>query len=157
MPSDFAVTVTAGTDAAEYAERLDAAVSPLGAEAAVTEAGKSSVIRAMQALVVMLTLMLVVVACLGVLNTVVLDTRDRVRDLGVFKALGMTPRQTVAQVLTSVGAIGLVAGAVGVPLGVALHGWVMPAMGRAVGTTIPPADIDVYGTPSSCSSRRPVS
>ncbi|MFI8768970.1 ABC transporter permease [Streptomyces sp. NPDC053792] len=147
MPSDFAVTVTAGTDAAEYAERLDAAVSPLGAEAAVTEAGKSSVIRAMQALVVMLTLMLVVVACLGVLNTVVLDTRDRVRDLGVFKALGMTPRQTVAQVLTSVGAIGLVAGAVGVPLGVALHGWVMPAMGRAVGTTIPPADIDVYGTP----------
>ncbi|MFE2561102.1 hypothetical protein ACFXGT_34850 [Streptomyces sp. NPDC059352] len=59
----------------------------------------------------------------------------------------MTPRQTVAQVLTSVGGIGLAAGAVGVPLGVGLHGWVMPAMGRAVGTTIPPADIDVYGAP----------
>ncbi|MFE5590494.1 ABC transporter permease [Streptomyces sp. NPDC056549] len=147
QPADFAVTVAAGTDAARYAERLDAAVAPLGAEAAVTEASKSSVMRAMQALIVTLTLMLVVVACLGVLNTVVLDTRDRVRDLGVFKALGMTPRQTVAQVLTSVGVIGLVSGVVGVPLGVALHGWVMPAMGRAVGTTIPPADIDVYGTP----------
>ncbi|MEU4277532.1 FtsX-like permease family protein [Streptomyces tanashiensis] len=147
QPADFAVTVTAGTDAARYAERLDAAVRPLGAEAAVTGESKSSVIRAMQALIVMLTLMLVVVACLGVLNTVVLDSRDRVRDLGVFKALGMTPRQTVAQVLTSVGAIGLVSGLVGVPLGVALHGAVMPAMGRAVGTTIPPADIDVYGTP----------
>ncbi|MFE7598525.1 ABC transporter permease [Streptomyces sp. NPDC057494] len=146
-PADFAVTVAAGTDAARYAERLDAAVAPLGAEAAVTEGSKSSVIRAMQALIVTLTLMLVVVACLGVLNTVVLDTRDRVRDLGVFKALGMTPRQTVAQVLTSVAVIGLVSGVVGVPLGVALHGWVMPAMGRAVGTTIPPADIDVYGTP----------
>ncbi|MFE5655852.1 FtsX-like permease family protein [Streptomyces sp. NPDC056517] len=147
MPPDFAVTLAPGTDPADYAERLDAAVSPLGAEAAVTEAGKSSVIRAMQALIAMLTLMLVVVACLGVLNTVVLDTRDRVRDLGVYKALGMTPRQTVAQVLTSVGAIGLVAGAVGVPLGVALHRQVMPAMGRAVGTTIPSADIDVYGAP----------
>ncbi|MFF0558776.1 ABC transporter permease [Streptomyces sp. NPDC004266] len=147
QPADFAVTVTAGTDAARYAERLDAAVSPLGAEAAVTEGGRSSVIRAMQALVVMLTLMLVVVACLGVLNTVVLDTRDRARDLGVLKALGMTPGQTVAQVLTSVGALGLVSGLVGVPLGVALHGRVMPAMGRAVGTTIPPADIDVYGAP----------
>ncbi|MGW8761296.1 ABC transporter permease [Streptomyces sp. NPDC055815] len=147
QPADFAVTVTGGTDAARYAERLDAAVAPLGAEAAVTEGGKSSVIRAMQALIVMLTLMLVAVASLGVLNTVVLDTRDRVRDLGVFKALGMTPRQTVAQVLTSVAAIGLVSGLVGVPLGVALHGRVMPAMGRAVGTTIPPADIDVYGTP----------
>ncbi|MCX4986783.1 ABC transporter permease [Streptomyces sp. NBC_00572] len=147
QPADFAVSVASGTDAAGYAERLHAAVAPLGAEAAVTEAGKSSVIRAMQALIAMLTLMLVVVAGLGVLNTVVLDTRDRVRDLGVYKALGMTPRQTVAQVLTSVGAIGLVAGAVGVPLGVALHRQVMPAMGRAVGTTIPSADIDVYGAP----------
>ncbi|MFF8380134.1 ABC transporter permease [Streptomyces sp. NPDC015661] len=147
QPADFAVTVTAGTDAARYAKSLDAAVAPLGAEAAVTQGSKSSVIRAMQALIVMLTLMLVAVACLGVLNTVVLDTRDRVRDLGVFKALGMTPRQTVGQVLTSVGAIGLVSGLVGVPIGVALHGRVMPAMGRAVGTTIPPADIDVYGTP----------
>ncbi|MFD0149817.1 ABC transporter permease [Streptomyces sp. NPDC055721] len=147
MPAVFSVTVTPGTDPAEYAERLNTAVSPLGARAAVTEAGKSSVIRAMQALIVMLTVMLVVVACLGVFNTVVLDTRDRVRDLGVCKALGMTPRQAVAQVLTSVAGIGLVAGAVGVPLGVALHRWVMPAMGRAVGTTIPPADIDVYGAP----------
>ncbi|MFD9036144.1 ABC transporter permease [Streptomyces sp. NPDC059567] len=147
MPADFSVELTAGTDPARYAEELNAALTPLGAWAAVTEAGKSSVILAMQALIAMLTLMLVAVACLGVLNTVVLDTRDRVRDLGVFKALGMTPRQTVVQVLTSVGAIGLVAGAVGVPLGVVLHRTVMPAMGRAVGTTIPGAHIDVYGTP----------
>ena len=54
--------------------------------------------------------MLVAVAGLGVLNTVVLDTRERVHDLGVFKALGMSPRQTIAMVLTSVGGIGLVAG-----------------------------------------------
>ncbi|MET9678327.1 FtsX-like permease family protein [Streptomyces sp. NPDC006482] len=147
QPADFAVTVAAGTDPAEYAARLEGAVGPLGAQAAVTDESRSSVIMAMQALIVMLTVMLVVVACLGVLNAVVLDTRERVRDLGVCKALGMTPRQTVAQVLTSVGGIGLVAGAVGVPLGVALHRWVMPAMGRAVGTTIPPADIDVYGVP----------
>ncbi|MEU3479330.1 ABC transporter permease [Streptomyces sp. NPDC033754] len=147
MPGDFTVTVAPGTDPAEYAERLNTAVTPLGARAAVTEAGKSSVIRAMQALIVMLTVMLVVVACLGVFNTVAMDTRERVRDLGVHKALGMTPRQTVVQVLTSVGGVGLVAGALGVPLGVALHHWVMPAMGRASGATIPPADIDVYGAP----------
>ncbi|MCX5408812.1 ABC transporter permease [Streptomyces sp. NBC_00335] len=145
LPSDFTVRLTSGTDTGRYVESLNAALKPLGAEAEAAGPGKSSVIRAMQALIGMLTLMLVAVACLGVLNTVVLDTRDRVRDLGVFKALGMTPRQTVVQVLTSVGAIGLAAGAVGVPLGVALHGWVMPEMGRAVGTTIPPADVDVYG------------
>lgn len=145
LPSDFTVRLASGTDAGRYVESLNAALKPLGAEAEAAGPGKSSVIRAMQALIGMLTLMLVAVACLGVLNTVVLDTRDRVRDLGVCKALGMTPRQTVVQVLTSVGAIGLVAGAVGVPLGVAVHGWVMPQMGRAAGTTIPPADVDVYG------------
>ncbi|MET9375857.1 ABC transporter permease [Streptomyces sp. NPDC002992] len=147
MPADFSVELTPGTDTARYVEELNAALTPLGAYAAPTEAGRSTVILAMQALIAMLTLMLVAVACLGVLNTVVLDTRERIRDLGVLKALGMTPRQTIVQVLTSVGAIGLVAGAIGVPLGVALHRTVMPAMGRAVGTTIPGAHIDVYGVP----------
>jgi putative ABC transport system permease protein len=94
-----------------------------------------------------LTLLLVTVAGLGVLNTVVLDTRERVHDLGVFKALGMSPRQTIAMVLTSVGGIGLLAGLLGVPAGILLHHWVLPAMGRAAGTTIPASDIDVYHVP----------
>ncbi|WP_311203305.1 ABC transporter permease [Streptomyces gossypii] len=147
LPAEFSVELKSGTDEARYLGELNAALKPLGAEAAATEGGKSSVVRAMQALIAMLTLMLVAVACLGVLNAVVLDTRDRVRDLGILKALGMTPRQTIAQVLTSVAGTGLAAGAIGVPLGVALHGWVMPEMGRAVGTTIPSADIDVYDVP----------
>jgi putative ABC transport system permease protein len=36
--------------------------------------------------------MLVVVAGLGVLNNVVLDTRDRTHDIGVCKALGVNRR-----------------------------------------------------------------
>jgi putative ABC transport system permease protein len=87
----------------------------------------------LNALSAILTLMLVAVAALGVLNGVLLDTRERVREIGVHKALGMTPRQTVAMVLTSVVVTGLVAGALGVPLGVALHGRVIPAMGDSVG------------------------
>jgi putative ABC transport system permease protein len=98
----------------------------------------------MDALALMLTLMLVAVAGLGVLNTVLLDTRERVHDLGVFKALGMSPRQTVAMVLWSVAGIGLVAGLIGVPLGIALHDYVVPAMGTAAGTRMPHADIAVY-------------
>ncbi|MQY16638.1 hypothetical protein SRB5_68400 [Streptomyces sp. RB5] len=143
--TEFTVGLTDGTDVGAYTKKLDKVLEPLGAEAAVSETGKSSVLAAMQALIAILTLMLVTVACLGVLNTVVLDTRDRVRDLGVFKALGMTPRQTVTQVLTQVGVIGVLAGAIGVPLGVALHHYVMPAMGDAAGTRIPPSHIDAYG------------
>ncbi|MFI8962600.1 FtsX-like permease family protein [Streptomyces sp. NPDC053493] len=147
LPSTFQVRLAEPTDADDYLARLNARLTPLGARAAVTDTGTSGVIRAMQVLTGMLTLMFVAVAGLGVLNTVVLDTRDRVRDLGVLKSLGMTPGQTVTHVLVSVGLVGLLAGAVGVPLGVALHRAVMPATGRAVGTTIPPADLDVYGAP----------
>ncbi|MFF9198399.1 ABC transporter permease [Streptomyces sp. NPDC014779] len=159
LPSEFQVVLGGGTGAGagsggdadtraeEVAARLDAAIRPIGARAEPAEPAKSSVILAMQALIALLTVMLVAVAALGVFDTVVLDTRDRVRDLGILKSLGMTPAQTTVRVLAPVGVVGLVAGAVGVPLGVALHRAVMPAMGRAVGTTIPPADLDVYGAP----------
>ena len=62
-----------------------------------------------------LTLLLALVAGLGVLNTVVLNTRERVHDLGVFKAVGMTPRQIIAMVVCWVAGTGLVAGLIAVP------------------------------------------
>ena len=60
----------------------------------------------MQGLIGTLTLMLAMVAGLGVLNTIVLSTRERVHDLGVFKAVGMTPRQTIAMVVCWVAGTG---------------------------------------------------
>lgn len=48
------------------------------------------------------------------------------------------------QVLISVAGIGSVAGVLGVPVGMLLHDYVVPVMGRAAGTTIPAADVMVY-------------
>ncbi|MFD4235262.1 FtsX-like permease family protein [Streptomyces sp. NPDC058542] len=98
----------------------------------------------LKALSAILTSMLVAVAALGVLNGLPLDTRTRVRDIGVHKALGMTPRQTIAMVLTPVVLTGPVAGVLGVPLGVGLHGWVLPAMGDSVGPRLPGSVVAVY-------------
>src|SRR5205823_3532569 len=105
---------------------------------------RTTIIDAMQALVALLAAMIVAVAGLGVLNLVVLDTRQRVHDLGIYKALGMSPGQTITMVLTSVAGIGLIAGIIGVPLGVLAHHLVVPLMGNAIGTAIPTADISVY-------------
>ncbi|WP_435852445.1 ABC transporter permease [Streptomyces sparsogenes] len=91
--------------------------------------------------------MLVAVAGLGVLNAIVLDTRERVHDLGVHKALGMTPRQTVTMVLASVVVVGLAGGALGVPAGLALHKAILPAMGHSAGLTLPTSALDVYTPP----------
>ena len=88
-------------------------------------------------LIATLTLLLAAVAGLGVLNTVVLQTRERVHDLGVFKAVGMTPRQVTAMVVCSVAGIGLVAGLVAIPAGVALQRYVLPVMAHAAQTGVP--------------------
>jgi putative ABC transport system permease protein len=144
---EFHVDPARGTGRGAYLAGLNTALRPLGAEAVGQGGGTSSTVVAMDAMTAMLTLMLVAVAGLGVLNTVVLDTRERVHDLGVLKALGMAPRQTVAMVVTSVAGIGTVAGLIGVPAGIALHGAVLPVMGNAAGTKIPAVDLDVYHLP----------
>ena len=53
------------------------------------------------------------------LNTVALQIRERAHDIGVFKALGMTPRQALTMVVCSVAVTGLVAGIIAVPAGIA--------------------------------------
>lgn len=143
-PDGYQIELAPGTDRGAYLRGLNTALRPTGVEAHAQDNRLSATVVAMDAMIVMLTVMLVAVAGLGVLNTVVLDTRERVHDLGVMKALGMAPRQTVAMVVTSVAGVGAVAGAVGVPLGIALHSYVIPAMGTAAGTHIPPADLSVY-------------
>jgi len=91
-----------------------------------------------------LTLMIAVVAGLGVLNTVLLGTRDKVHDLGVFKAVGMTPRQMIAMVVCWVTGPALAAAAIAIPAALVLHSVTGRAMGAAAFTGIPAAIEDVY-------------
>jgi putative ABC transport system permease protein len=141
-PDQYDVALTPGTDAQAYADTLGA---KLGQNYQVSANGSnSSQFFVIISLIATLVLLLVAVAGLGVLNTVVLQTRERVHDLGVFKAVGMTPRQTIAMVVCSVAAIGLAAGLVGIPAGIALHNYVLPVMGHAAQTDVPPSVLNVY-------------
>ena len=88
--------------------------------------------------------LLIVTSLAGVFDTVLLETRQRTRETAVLKALGMTPRQVVGSVLASVVPVGLLAGIVGVPLGLALQHIVLGFMGQAAsGTGVPTQAIDV--------------
>ncbi|TDT98801.1 putative ABC transport system permease protein [Streptomyces sp. 846.5] len=145
-PDFYDVVLKPGTDVAGYVTALRTALQSTDAQVEATQAGHlSPTVVAFDAMSVLLTLMLVSVAGLGVLNSVVLDTRERVHDLGVCKAVGMTPGQTVAQVLSSVAGAGLVGAAVGVPAGIALHDFIIPLVMGAAGSGTPPQVQDVYG------------
>ncbi|HEY6312588.1 MAG TPA: FtsX-like permease family protein [Streptosporangiaceae bacterium] len=141
-PDQYDVALTPGTYAQSYADALNA---KLGQNyQANANASSSSQFFAIIGLIATLTLLLTAVAGLGVLNTVVLQTRERVHDLGVFKAVGMTPRQTVAMVVCSVAGIGLVAGLIAIPAGIAVHNYVLPVMGHAAQTDVPPSVLNAY-------------
>ena len=141
-PDQYDVALTPGTGAQAYAAAVSA---KLGQEYQVNvNSSSSSKFFVIIGLVATLTLLLVAVAGLGVLNTVVLQTRERVHDLGVFKAIGMTPRQAIAMVVCSVAGIGLAAGLIGIPAGMAVHDYVLPVMGHAAQTDLPPSALNVF-------------
>ncbi|MEV5575279.1 FtsX-like permease family protein [Spirillospora sp. NPDC052269] len=140
----FNVDLASNVKASDWSKSAAAALTPLNASVEPSSGGTNLVVVIMGALVATLTLMLIAVAALGVLNTVVQETRERVHDLGIFKALGMTPKQTIAMVLTSVTFTGLIAGLIGVPIGVAVEKATMTRMGHAIGRHLPPSVTHTY-------------
>ncbi len=156
LPTQYFVGVRPGADPQAVANALSATLNSGGQDASaksqqgpaiagiqVTPNDNGQLI-AVVALIALLTILLIVVAGLGVLNTVVLQLRERVHDLGVFKSVGMTPRQAIAMVVCSVTLIGLAAGIVAVPLGVLVHNGVVPVMGHAANTDLPASVVAVY-------------
>jgi putative ABC transport system permease protein len=140
-PQLYMVAPRPGTSPQAYANAVSAT---LGHPYLVAVNQQSGQFLAVTALVAMLTILIMVVAGLGVLNTVALQIRERAHDIGVFKALGMTPRQTLAMIVCSVACTGLAAGIVAVPSGVYLHHAVIPVMAHAANSGYPAALISVY-------------
>ncbi|KJK47699.1 ABC transporter permease [Streptomyces sp. NRRL F-4428] len=123
---EYEVRLAPGTDAQAYAAAAEAADPGLRATVPDTgNAGTTTVV----AFSSVFTVLLSVVAALGVLNTVLLGTRERRRDLGMLKSIGMTPRQVVAMTVTSVAGIGAVGGLLGIPLGMFAHRLVVDNVG----------------------------
>jgi len=103
----------------------------------VTEFVDTSLIRT-------LTLMVAVLAALGILNSLLMTTREHVYDLGVFKALGMTPRQTITMVVCSVIPPALGAAIIALPVAIVIHAATVSAIGSAAGTGTPADVVNIY-------------
>ena len=98
-------------------------------------------------LIGLLSLMVAIAAGLGVLNTVLMTTRDRVHDLGIFKSLGMRPGQVVVMVICWVVGPAVIAGAIAAPAAVALNTATLHAMAATAHTGIPASFTDVFPVP----------
>jgi putative ABC transport system permease protein len=139
--TQYDIGLRPGTSAGAYVQALTARLGP---SYNVTLNDTDRGLPIVDGLLAAITAALALVAGLGVLNTVLLSTRERVHDLGVFKAVGMTPRQTIAMVVCSVIGTGAAAGIAAVPVGIMLQRMLVPAMAAAAGSGLPSTFLDVY-------------
>ncbi|MCF2131819.1 ABC transporter permease [Strepomyces sp. STD 3.1] len=142
---EYQIQLAPGTDAAAYSSAVKAADPGLYPRDPSTDGGSFQV--TMVSFSTVLALMLATVAALGVFNTVVLNTRERRRDLGMLKSIGMTPRQVTVMMLTSMAALGVIGGLIGLPLGVIAHSQILPMVTDAARVDIPDALLDVWHAP----------
>jgi putative ABC transport system permease protein len=84
-------------------------------------------------LVRLLSWMMGVIAVLSLLNTALLNAKEQMREVGIRKAIGMTPAQ-IWQAVGSGGAwLGLLGSAIGVPLGVLLNRLLVAELAQQIG------------------------
>jgi putative ABC transport system permease protein len=87
----------------------------------VTPAGPSVAAQIQPSYFRLLAVLIAVLAALGVLNSVLMATRERLHDLGVCKAVGMTPRQAVTMVLCWVIVPTVIAAVIALPAGLVIQ------------------------------------
>jgi putative ABC transport system permease protein len=80
-----------------------------------------------------LGILAVMVAALGVLNTLSMSVVERTREIGMLRSMGMTRFQVVRMILAEAGLMGIIGGLLGLGLGLLLTKILLAAMGAMSG------------------------
>jgi putative ABC transport system permease protein len=138
----YAIELRPGTRPQAYLAALDKTLGPR-LSSHIPEAGNTGAANS-SSLVGLLTELIAALAGLGVLTSVLMLTRERVHDLGIFKALGMTPRQMLTMVICWVIAPAAAAAAIAIPAALYLHALTVQSIGTITGSGVPASAITIY-------------
>lgn len=142
-PYGYFVTLKPGTDVAAYVRRV-AAAQPDLLEVHANDTSLIAPVKIIDGVLVIIAAVIALIAVGGIFNTLLLNTRERVRDTATLKALGMSPRQVVAMVAASAGALALVGGVIAVPAGLGLDHVLLDTISNAAGNDTPPTTYAVF-------------
>ncbi|HKB30159.1 MAG TPA: FtsX-like permease family protein [Streptosporangiaceae bacterium] len=127
----YSLVLRHGANAAAVRARLLAASNNrLEVDAVANPASRLAIVRWV------IAALIVVLALIGLTNLVTATTvglRDHLRDVAVLKAIGLTPRQVTATLVTSMSLLALIAVLVGTWLGLAVSGRLINLQGRTSG------------------------
>jgi len=142
-PTTYMVTLKPGSNASAYVKRL-AAAQPDLLDVQANSTGNTAFLTVIAGVLFGIAAVVALIAVAGVFNTLLLSTRERVRDTATLKALGMSPRQVIGMVATSAGFLALFGGLVAVPAGVALYRVLFDQLSHLGGNITPAAFYDVF-------------
>lgn len=84
-----------------------------------------------------MSLITMIVAALGVINTLTMNVVERTREIGMLRSLGMTRRQIGRMILAEAGMMGLVGGLFGLLFGILVSRTIMTSMNQMSGFRLP--------------------
>ena len=142
-PSVYQVTLRPGSNLDAYMKRL-AAAQPDLLDVQANSTGNTAFLSVIAGVLFGIAAIVALIAIAGVFNTMLLSTRERVRDTATLKTLGMSPRQVISMVATSAGFLALVGGLIAVPAGVALYRMLFDQLSSLGGNITPLAFYDVF-------------
>lgn len=126
---EYAIRLVSGADETEVASAL---AQSLPRQATVSIQDRSDVDE-VRAIIYTLDVILVIIGIVNILTTTMLGVRERVREVGVLKAVGSTPLQTMTSVLAGVCALAILAAVIGLPLGLGATRLLFNELGREIG------------------------
>jgi len=143
QPREYALLLAEGSDATALQARL---LNASGFDLDVWRPDEETPEEATTIRTVMLGLsgVLLVIGLVNLLTTTLLNVHERMRDYGVLKAIGMTPREVVLSVASGVSLLALPAVVIGIPFGL----WFWEVTFRAVGESEMGADPEMFTQPS---------
>ncbi len=131
--ASYVLKVRPGVEAGAVAAALRAASGDQLEVILAGQMGISSNILAIRGMMAQLSLVLAGIAAVGTLNSVWLSVQERRRELGMLKAVGMTPHQVTLSVLVAAAGLAVVGYAVGFLVGLPGISLLMDTVARSQG------------------------
>lgn len=134
----YFVKVRPGASVSAYVKTL-AAAQPDLIDVSAINTDLIAPVKIIDGVLLVIAFVIALIAVGGVFNTVLLNTRERVRDTATLKALGMSPRQVMTMVASAAGVLALVGGVFALPAGTWLNMVLLDAISKAAGNDSPAA------------------
>ncbi len=130
-----------GADPQAVKEALEMASDDgLGVE--IVDQEPPSEVQQLQLTMLGLTAVLALIALVSVFNAAVMGVRERFRDFGTLKTVGLTPAQVMVTILAGTSALAVLAALIGIPAGIAFTQILLNAIARSVGFGSIPTSIN---------------